>query len=120
MVICKRKGVSTLKVLFARVCAIGSMVALLCDLNVKFIGALSASALNRFTILVPMGSILFFVLGLFLLFFKPSKDGYNGIDLIRGEDALVVALVFIIFCIGLIVLLEPTWFLDKVILLGVF
>ena len=107
------------KVLISRLFAIGSMVALLCDLNVKFIGALSASTLNRFTILVPMGSILFFVLGLFLLFFKPSKYGYDGIDLIRGEDALVVALVFIIFCIGLIVLLEPTWFLDKVIFLGV-
>lgn len=109
-----------MKVLFARVFAIGSMIALLCDLNVKFIGALSTSALSRFTILVPMGSILFFVLGLFLLFFKPSKDGYDGIDLIRGEDALVVALVYIIFCIGLIVLLEPTWFLDKIIFLRVF
>ena len=109
-----------MKVLISRLFAIGSMVAMLCVANLKFIGALSASALNRFTILVPMGSILFFVLGLFLLFFKPSKDGYDGIDLIRGEDALVVALVFIIFCFGLIVLLEPTWFLDKVIFLGVF
>lgn len=109
-----------MKVLISRLFAIGSMVAMLYVANLKFMSALSASEFSRLSILVPMGSIFFFVLGLFLLFFKPSKDGYDGIDLIKGEDALVVALVVIILCIGLIVLLEPTCFLDKVIFLGVF
>ena len=114
------KGVFGVKVLISRLFAIGSMVAMLYVANVTFLGDLNGSSFARFSILVPMFSILLFVGGLFILFFKPSKSNEGSVELLSGEDALVVALVYIIFCIGFIVLLEPTWFIDKVIILEVF
>lgn len=109
-----------MKVLISRLFAIGSMVAMLCVANLKFIGDLRGSSFARFSILVPIFSILFFVGGLHFLFFKPSKSNDGTIELLRGEDAFVVALILTVFYLCLIVMLEPTWFLDKVIFLGVF
>ena len=109
-----------MKVLFSRLFAIGSMVAMLYVANLKFIGKLSGSSFARFSILVPIFSILLFVGGLYILFFKPSKSNDGSSELLRGEDAFVVALILAVFYLGLVVMLEPTWFLDKVIFLEVF
>lgn len=109
-----------MKVLIARLFAIGSMIAMLYVANVTFIGDLGGSSFARFSILVPIFSILLFVGSLYILFFKPSKSNDGSIELLRGEDAFVVALILAVFYLGLVVMLEPTWFLDKVIFLGVF
>lgn len=93
------------------------MVALFYVANVKLMGALSTPVLSRFAILVPISSILFFVFGLFFLFFKPSEDGYDGIELLKGNEAIGVALLYSIACIGSIALFEPTWFLENTIFL---
>lgn len=109
-----------MKVLISRLFAIGSMISMLCVANVTFIGSLNGSSFARFSILVPMFSILLFVGGLFILFFKPSKSNDGSIELLSEEDAFVVALILTVFYLGLIVMLEPAWFIDKIIFLGVF
>ena len=109
-----------MKVLISRLFAIGSIFAMLYVANVPFLGDLNGSSFARFSILVPIFSILLFVGGLYILFFKPSKSKDGSIELLRGEDAFVVALILTVFYLGLIVMLEPTWFLDKVTFLGVF